>query len=217
MTLYERDPRDTGFIALYIAATWFEELSPDKARRIALGRVRSRPGVSAITPEAADRIRAIIGSPNFHNVGALVKRFRVNKYDVYRLIGGNDAKEEAVVVSKVQALLFRLKNTARECTAVDCEKCILNGNIYGDLSLCDFLENLQFDKDGRLVSVENMDVAQVSHRCPTKFSGETMHKTFRVHKEAVEKIQGYLEKRPGNKVQDVISEALVEYVERREG
>jgi len=192
MHTYERDPRDIGYIALYIAATWYEELNPDKARRIALGRQRSKPGIRFITSEVEEKIRAIVSSPNFHNVNALVKRFRINKYDIYRIIGGENAGEEAIVVSKVQALLLRLKNIASECTAVDCANCPLNQNIYGDVSLCDFLQNMQFDKDGRLVSIENMDVHKKCTKSAHHFRGRVKSKGFRVYESALKKMEEYI-------------------------
>lgn len=163
MGMIESDPRDTGYIALYIAIKWYCEISSETALLIAKGKSNRKPG-RKLTPEILQQIRTIIDSPNFHNINALVKKYKVNKYEILEALGGKNANEEVIKVSQIDKLLKRIKEIAENCTAVDCEKCPLDKIMCGEYTLCEILSDVALDGQGR---IDIKRVRQVSDKCPT--------------------------------------------------
>ena len=213
MGLFENDPRDTGYIALLVAITWYCEISSEAAILIAQGRSHRLPG-QKLTPKILAEIRKITNSPNFYNINALVKKYRVNKYEILEALGGKNANEEVIKMSQADKLLKRLKDIAENCTAVDCEKCPLDKIVCGDNTLCETLSDTAVDGQGKL-NIKR--VRQMSDKCPTidDLSGEVVKKTYRLYKQAADEIHTYIQRHPKEKTQDIVSLALLEYVERR--
>lgn len=209
MGFTENDPRDTAYVALYTAIMWYCELSSEVALQIAKGKSHRLPG-RKLTPELLTEIKKIMDSPNFYNVNSVVKKFRVNKYEILEAIGGKNANEGVIPMSQVEKLLKRIKDIAENCTAVDCEKCPLDKLMCGEYTLCEILSDTALDGQGRL----NLKrVRQVSDKCPTieDLAGEVVKKTYRLYKQADDEIHRYVEKHPQEKQQDIISLALLEY------
>lgn len=213
MGLIENDPRDMGFVALYIAINWYCEISSETAYLIAYGKSNRLPGRRLTSTDIAE-IKKITDSPNFHNINALVKKYRVNKYEILEALGGKNANEEVVKMSQAEKLLKRLKAIAEDCTAVDCEKCPLDKLMCGEYTLCEVLSDMALDGQGRL-SLKK--VRPKSDHSPTveDLSGEIVKKTYKLHKNAVDEMGRYKEKHPRDTLQDIVSLALLEYVGKR--
>jgi len=212
MNMVENDPRDIGYMALFTAIKWYQELSSDSAIRIIQGHSHTLRG-QKLTPGIFAEIKKIMDSPNFHNINTVVRKFRVNKYEILETLAGENANVEVITVIQTERLLKRIKDLAENCTAVDCEKCPLDKIMCGEYTLCEILSDAQVDSKGRL----NLKrVRQVSDKCPTidDLSGETVKKTYRLYKKVDDEVHKYAEKHPKEKVQDIISLALLEYVEK---
>jgi len=210
--------RDYGFIALYIAIEWYKQIPLGRARKIAEGRLRSKPG-NEITPEMAKRIKKIIHSPNFKNLNGVVRRFRVNKYDVYEYFGGENAREEVITAMRIESLLLRAKNIVENCTAMDCENCVFNqtvcANNNDEISLCDVLLSLEFTESGKLKGFGNRGVHKSAQKCTEEFlNGETVKKGFEVYQKVLNQLDQYIDSHKDKKIKDIVSAAILEYVER---
>jgi hypothetical protein len=154
-----------------------------------------------------------INSPNFYNIDSLVKKYRVNKYEILEAIGGENAGEGVIMSIQTDRLLKRLKELAQDCKAVDCDKCSLDKIMCGDYTLCEILTDATVDSKGRL---ELKRVQQMFNKCSTNdLKGEVIHKGYRIYKGAVDEMSKYIQSHSGEKVQDIVSLALLEYVERR--
>lgn len=79
--MLEKDPRDIGYVALYIAIVWYTQITPEQAFRLALGKSSAKPGVPC-TPEKLAIIKQIMQSPNFKNFANIEKKMRINRYDI---------------------------------------------------------------------------------------------------------------------------------------
>ena len=208
----ENDPRDMAYIAFYTAIVWYRELSAEQAIRIAGGHSNALRG-QKLTPEIIEDIKKIASSPIFYNIDTLVKKHRVNKYDILEIIAGGKTNVEAITVVQTDRLLKRIKDIAENCTAVDCEKCPLDKIMCGEYTLCEILSDATVDGQGRL----NLKrVRQMSDKCLTSgdLKGESVKKTYRLYKQADDGIHAYKERHPRERIQDIISLALLEYVER---
>jgi hypothetical protein len=215
VSLIEKDPRDIGYVALTIAIMWYEELSAEVAINLAQGKTHRKPG-QRLTPNLFSQMQKIINSPNFTNINSLVKKYRVNKYEIIAAITGDENADEKEVITMLQTekLLKRLKDIAENCSAANCENCSLDKIMCGDLTLCETLSDTTLDGQGRL----NLKrVRQMPDRCPTKddLTGDVVKKTYRLYKRADDEIHRYIEKNPSEKIQDIISLALLEYVSRK--
>lgn len=214
MGVTEKDPRDTSYIALYIAIKWYCDISSECALRIAHGQSSAKPG-RKLTPEIFTEIQKITGSPSYKNINAAVKRFRVNKYDIFEAFAGKkNASEEAVIMPKIESKLREMSRHANDCPGVGCDDCALS-SVPDDCvrTMCDILSYLSFDKDGKLVPSGNKAV----HRKCTKsiLSGETKPKSFKLYKNVIDELERYIATHKGEKIQDIASRALMEYVESR--
>ena len=114
MGLIENDPRDTGYIALYIAIKWYQDISSEAAIRIAEGKSHAKPGVT-LTPEIFEQVKKVIQNPNFNNIDSVARRFRVNKYDIFRAISKEKfnstcADEGVITISQIDIQLKKLKD-----------------------------------------------------------------------------------------------------------
>ncbi|MEN6312773.1 MAG: hypothetical protein ABFD25_00840 [Clostridiaceae bacterium] len=214
MGLVEKDPREISYVALYVAIKWYTELSSDAALRIAQGNSHAKPG-NKLTPEIFAEIKRIIDSPNFHTINGIVKKYRINKYDIFEALEGEkNVNEEVLIVTQTERLLKRLKELAENCTAVDCEKCPLDKLMCGEYTLCEMLADTALDGQGKM---KFTNVRQVPDKCPTvdDLAGDVIKKTYRLYKQADDEIHKYVEKHPREKQQDIISLALLEYVSKK--
>lgn len=204
MSITEKDPRDIAYVALYIAQQWYKQLEPEAAIRLAKGRSMAKPG-RKLTPEVMEQINKIIESQNFRNFNSIEKKFRINRYDVISDKGEFD-------LSQIDVNIKKIKNISTNCDAADCQKCILNKIMSGDLTLCEVLGDIETDKNGKLVIVENSRV----YRKFTKslLSGEKKTMCFKVYSSAAHELEKFIEQNKGEKIQDIISLALLEYTER---
>lgn len=82
MGLLENDPRDTGYIALFTAITFYTEITPEQARRIAEGKSSMLPR-NKLTPKTVEAVNKVIRHPSFSSYKNLEKRFRVSRYDIF--------------------------------------------------------------------------------------------------------------------------------------
>lgn len=205
MGLHENDPRDMGYIALCIAIKWYRELSAGAAFRLAEGSSIAKPG-GKLTPELWEEIKKVMGSPNFSNINSIVKRFRVNKYEVFEMVGKEkNANEEVVIVSQVESSLKKLKNFAVNCTAVDCEKCSLNKIMCGETTLCEKL--MDYDE-----TQENRVLQETAINC--SLSGEVKTRGFEIYKNVLDMFREYTQTHRDRKIRDIVSRALLEYMRR---
>jgi hypothetical protein len=78
---YEKDPRDTGYIALYVAVIWYKFLDADQSWRIIEGRCSAKPG-KPLTPEILKAIIKIMQNPNYKNFRGVEQQFKVDERDV---------------------------------------------------------------------------------------------------------------------------------------
>lgn len=82
MGLIENDPRDTAYIALFMAIIFYTEISPEQARRIAEGKSNMKPG-KRLSSETMEAVNKIIRHPSFCSYKNIEKRFQVNRYDIF--------------------------------------------------------------------------------------------------------------------------------------
>lgn len=214
MGLIENDPRDTAYVALYIAIKWYQEISSDAAIRIAYGQSNRKPG-NKLTPEILEEIKKIIASPNFSNINSIVRQYRVNKYDVFEALEKDKVEttgEEVIIVPKIEFELKRLSKKANDCPGANCDTCVLNSLVFGENTFCEILCDLEFDAQGKLTQEKVIPKSYRSHTVED-LSGEIIRKTYKLHKRADEEIHQYAKKNQ-KKLQDVISLALMEYAER---
>lgn len=214
MGFYEKDPRNIGYIALFVAITWYKAIPSDAALRIAQGKSSAKPGVK-LTPEMRERIYKIIYGSTFKNFNTIEKKFKVNRYDIV-------AREEELFMSKasmlVQAVMEKfnaLRKISEDCTASDCEGCLLNNMFSDEKTICDFLLDIDVDEQGRPVYVKNTNV----HKCPQMstigiFQGSTSARRFRIYDNVMNEVNKYIAKHKEKKIQDIISAALLEYIEK---
>jgi len=243
MGVIERDPRDTTCIALYTAIKWYKEITPDQAISIVDGRSHAKPG-RKLTPETLEEIKRIIRNPSFKNINCIVRKFRVNKYDIYEALKSNNQNNEGVIrnmhidtlISKINAamiessektinqiilpILAKMKKQAEECEAVECEKCTLNKIMCGKYTLCEKLGDVKptYDEVAELLKCLGISgVIQKYNNCitPDNLTGKVVLTAYRVDKKAVDEIKKYAEKHPHEKIQDIVSLAMLEYVENR--
>jgi hypothetical protein len=217
MGLLENDPRDTGYIALYIAIKWYQDISSDAAIRIAEGKSNAKPGVK-LTPEIFEQIKKVMQSPNFTNINGVVRRFRVNKYEIYKAIAkerfnDNTADEGVITISQIDVLLKRLKDKAEGCSGANCDKCYLDTLRDDGTTLCEMLCDLEFDEKCRPIK---RNVRKSPHLSTKEYLiGDTTRKTFRIYDEVLKEMDKYIESRPQEKIQDIVSTALIRYIGRR--
>jgi len=214
MGIIERDPRDVNYIALLVAIKWYEEISSEIAIRIAKGSSHRKPG-RHITPEILTEVKRLMASPNFMGVDAAVRKCRINKYEILEAITGDkNAEGEVVKMLQAEKLLMRLKGIAENCAAANCEKCPLDKIMCGEFTLCEVLSDTAVDGQGKL------ELKRVTQRCDkgvTKedLTGPIIRRSYRLYKQAADEVHTYVQKHPRESVQDIVSLALLEYVEKR--
>ena len=203
MGMTEKDPRKIAYIALLVAITWYKLIDSEQALRIARGRSSAKPG-KKLTPELREQIMKLTENPNFRTFNGIEKKFKINRFDII-------TSEEAFAVGQVEMLIKRLKEQAEGCSGI-CEKCVLNAAVSSDLTMCEFLCDVEIDKNGKPQISQNKPMYQKYTNCILK--GETSTKSFKIYKIASERFDKFMASRKGEKVQDIVSAALVEYAER---
>ena len=211
--LIEHDPRDTAYVALFVAIKWYEFIPSEAALKIAAGQSHRLPG-KKLTPEMFTEMQKIMDSPNFYNINSFVKKYRVNKYEILEAIAGQNANEEVIMSIQTERLLKRLKDLAEDCKAVDCEKCPLDKIMCGEYTLCEVLTDTAIDGKGKLELRKVIPKSYQSHTVED-LEADIVRKTYKLHKKADDEMHTYAEKHPREKIQDIVSLALLEYVERR--
>jgi hypothetical protein len=215
MGVHERDPRDIRCAALATAIKWYIDITPEAAMRIVEGQSHAKPG-RTLTPEILAEIKKIIRNPNHRNINAVVKKFRINKYEIYEALSGKqNADEEVIIVQKIETDLKKLSNNADKCSGANCDSCILNSILYGEYTLCEILCDLEFDDDGKLVSGSDSKVHKSIQKYTSTDQGKPTPKTYKVYDSILHRTEKYIGEHPERKQQDIISEALFEYLERR--
>ena len=217
MTMHETDPRDIGFIALYIAIKkWHKPISPETALRIARGASHAKPP-EKMSQVKYREIKKILVSPNFKNLDSVQNRFKVNKYEILKMLGeemfGEETTDEGVInIMRIDIILKKLKEEAENCNAANCEKCFLDSDAGNGLTWCEVLCDMQFDEHNRPIKTipgSNVEVEKF-------LTGETKAKVYRIYEDVLKKLDNYLDKNKKAKIQDVISEALLRYLVREE-
>jgi hypothetical protein len=214
MSLIENDPRKTAYIALLIAITWYEQLTPEAALDLVQGQSRRKPG-QKLTIGIFAQMKKVIDSPNFYNVNTLVKKYRVNKYEIFEaLTGDKNANEEVIAMVQTEKHLKKLKEFAENCTAVDCEKCPLDKIMVGESTLCEVLEDADINEDGKLeIGLSKATQKNAKKRKVELMTGEMKSQGVNVYIKLWEAIDERVTKLRIKK-QDIINIALAEYLER---
>jgi len=217
MGLYEKDPRDRGYMALYLVTQWFQDISADTAIRIINGSSHVKPG-QRLTPEIFEQIKKVIQSPNFTNINSVVRKFRVNKYEIYEALAkekygeSKNADEGVITISQIDILLMKLKGKAENCNAGSCEKCALNSCTLGQATLCEMLCDMEFDASGKPVRVEKKGLKKI--KINYNSLGDTKIKAFELYREVAEEFENHIKSHKDKKVRDIASAAIAEYLER---
>jgi hypothetical protein len=235
MGVMEQDPRDIGYIALYCCIKWHCEISSEAALRIAQGQSQAKRG-NKLTPEILAEITRITNSPNFHNIHSVVKHFRINKYEIYKALSGDkNAGEEALVMIKTDGMFEKVNSVAIQekvrqikalkgkmevCKAIECDRCIHNNDYNESSTICEYTMDHEIDTENALKIfdlLEKISARQMQDICNTtieSLSGAVKTKTYRIDKKAIEAIEKFIKEHKKEKTQDVVSLALLEYVER---
>lgn len=200
MSYIEKDPRDTGYAALYLAIKWYRLIEPEAALRIAKGASSAKPG-RKLTPQIREQINKIIDSTNFKNFNSIEKKYKINRYDII-------TSEEAFDLGQIELLVKRLKNTAEGCSG-ECDKCYLNTQVTDNLTMCEYLCDIDLKNPQK---VGNRLVQQSAIKC--NLEGATIKKGFEVYETVLGEFKEYIDSNPGKKVKDIVSAALLEYIER---
>jgi (2Fe-2S) ferredoxin len=219
MGMIENDPRDIGYIALYTAIKWYQHLSSESALRIVQGRSHTLRG-QKLTPEMLEEIKKIMDSPNFYNINTVVRKFRVNKYEILEALEsdskeGKITNEEVFIVPKIETDLKKLSDRANKCPGVNCDTCILNSLMFGENTLCEILCDLEFDAGGKLVKGENRALQEITNNCNTELlNGDTKVRGFEIYKSVLDVFDQHTTKHKDKKIRDMASAALLEYASR---
>lgn len=203
MSIHEVDPRHTAYIALFTAITWYRCIEPEAAWRIATGKSSAKPGVK-VTPEIREQILAQMENPNFKSFDAIEKKFKINRYDI---IGS----EEVLTLGQIEKHLKQIKTITETCNG-DCSKCFLDAEISENLTMCEFMQDLDFEspqkpKNRRVYKSKQLFTQDYLY-------GPTMVKAYRAYKKVNDAFEKYLYEHKAEKAQDIINKALLEYMER---
>ena len=211
MGFHEKDPRQIAYIALFVAITWYKSIDPEQALRIARGRSSAKPGCK-VTPELRQQIMRLTENPNFRTFNGIEKKFKINRFDII-------AKEEEIIMSKGNMLIKgimegfnELRKLSNNCIASDCEGCFLNNSMDGNKTLCEILMDVEIDEQGKPVYSTKRQLQQIVKNY--NLSGEPKIKTFQFYSSALDAFEKYLERNKDRKIRDIISVALMEYMER---
>jgi hypothetical protein len=214
MGMYERDPRNIGYIALFVALTWYKQIPSEAAWRIAQGKSSAKKG-NKLTPETKEQIYKMVFGPTFRSFNVIEKKYKINRYDIVQ-------SEEEIIVSKGNMLIKgiadgfnELRKLSNNCIASECEGCFLNNVIGDNKTFCELLLDTEIDEQGKPIYTQKSNV----RKCPQMsardiLQGETVRKTFRVYKKILPKIDEYIKTHPKERLQDFASAALVEAAER---
>lgn len=199
MGLTEKDPRDISYIALYVAINWYCYIPSDVALRIAQGRSHMLPG-KKLTPEVLEEIKKIMDSPNFYNINTVVKKYRINKYDIFKALAkekGNIkiASEEDIrmvhinaLINKVTAIITKsddkiindsiplfkkMQECSHQCTVLECEKCPLHKIPYGENTLCAAFEDMEITYKESAEIIKLLEIKDV-HKSTQKYTSEDL-------------------------------------------
>jgi hypothetical protein len=211
MGMHERDPRQIAYVALFIAIRWHRQLEPEQAWRIATGKSSAKVGVK-VTPELKQRILKLTENPNFRTFNTIEKKFKINRYDII-------TSEEEIIVSKGNMLIKgmaegfnELRKLSNNCIASDCEGCFLNNSMDGNKTLCEILMDIEIDEQGKPVYSTKRQLQQIVKSY--NIDGKPRTRTFQFYSSALEKFEAYLKKHDDKKTRDIVSVALMEYMER---
>ena len=200
MSLIENDPRNIGYAALIKAITWYKLIPPETARRIVTGSSQAKPGAK-VTPEIRAQILRLTENPSFRTFNGIEKKFKINRFDI---IGS----EEVFTVGQIEKHLKQLKTIAETCPG-DCSKCFLDREVTENLTMCEFLQDLDFENPQRPI---NSKVRKSAIKCD--FTGETIKRGFQLYKQVDDYFEKYISSHKDIKIRDIVNMSLVEYMER---
>lgn len=218
MGLIENDPRDTGYIALYIAIKWYMEITSDAALRIAQGRSHRLPG-RTLTPAILQEIKKIMDSPNFYNINTVVKKYRINKYDIYAALAEEENKKknlggEVLVMQKADDGLKKAHEWIKNCEGNNCKNCSYDKTMFGDYTLCEIITDLEFEGK-KLVCIDNKAMQKNAEKCINiKLDGKTKFRGFQVYESVLNEFDKLKEKHKGEKVKDLFSKVMLEGIKK---
>jgi hypothetical protein len=212
MSMTEHDPRDVGYLALYIGAKkWHTVITAESLLRIANGSSTAKPPAK-LTPELKAELQKIINAPGFNGFKTLEKKYRVSRYELI-------TSEEVLIVSKANVIIKSIKEKIDElrklsddCIASHCEECFLNNLICVDKTFCDILMAIELDENGKPVYSQKKELQQTIEKY--SLSGKGKGKAFHLHNNVIEKFDRYCETHKDKKIMDMVSVALMEYMER---
>jgi hypothetical protein len=219
MGMIERDPRDVNYIALYTAIRWYEEISSEIAIRIARGSSHRKPG-QHLTPEILAEIKRIIDGPNFTGVNTTVRKYRINKYEIFEAI----AKEKGIKQKYVggEALIMRIADEGlkkasdwtKACEAHNCPNCIYDKITFGDYTLCDILIGLDFEGKN-LVSHDDKDLHKNAQKCTkVKLEGKTKRMGFEVYENVLNELNELVSEHQSEKKKDIVSKVMLNGIKK---
>jgi hypothetical protein len=200
MSIVERDPGETGYIALYIALKWYKYIDSEAALRIVRGQSTAKPG-RKLTPEISEQIDKNIDSINFKNFNSVERKFKINRYE-YMI------SEEVFSMGQIDMLLKRLQIQAEGCNG-NCSQCILNTEVSDKLTMCEFFTDIDLKNPKKPV---NRQVRKSAIKCD--LTGPTIKRSFEIYSGIMEEFTNYLRDNRDKKIRDIINKALVEYMER---
>jgi hypothetical protein len=168
--------------------------------RIVRGQSTAKPG-KKLTPEIAEAIDKNIDSINFKNFNSVERKFKINRYE-YMI------SEEVFSMGQIDMLLKRLQVQAEGC-AGNCNQCPLNTEVSDNLTMCEFFTDIDLKNPKK---VANTKLQKNTINC--NLAGETKTRGFEVYKSVLDVFGSYIEQNKDKKIRDIVSSALVEYMER---
>ena len=220
MSFYESDPRDKGYVALYIAIVWHKPITSETALRIAEGKSNAKPG-NKITHEMVSEALKLIQNPSTTNINSLITKHNIDKYDLIAQIAKRKFKwsytedEGVISILQIDEALKRLYRKVDECNAdpVNCENCFLYAEVGEGMTLCSIINDMEFDEKGRPEKT-CLNVPKINYK--KILQGETTMKGFRIYKTVSEMLAEYINAHGREVIRDIISKAILEYIVKRE-
>jgi hypothetical protein len=111
-------------------------------------------------------------------------------------------------MGQIDMLLKRLQIQAEGCNG-NCSQCILNTEVNDNLTMCEFFTDIDLKNPKK---VANTRLQKNAINC--NLAGETKVRGFEVYKSVLDVFGSYIEQNKDKKIRDIVSSALVEYMER---
>jgi hypothetical protein len=202
-----------------IAISWYEEISSDVAIRLAKGQSHRIHG-RKLTPEMFAEMQKVMESPNFYKIESLVKKYRVNKYEIYKAIAkeknmGENASGEALVINKADEGLKKAYDWTTKCEGCNCLNCVYDKVMFGEYTLCEILCALEFEGK-TLVSTDNIGLQKIAENCKRiKLEGKTKIRGFEIYESVLQEFDKLAKENAGTKKRDLVSRVLLDGIRKR--